>query len=279
MDKLKCYVLLPPIRHLIRSSAKFRFGEIDGPMYIVCVLCLFFVFICVGPPLQIRKANSLIMAQAPLAIAVGTVMVVGAAAQAYSTLREELRNEKKGRQRATRAAQRLEQKRQEANRALKKTTQEKRDILRAQKSEQEIEYKEAHQRVLEISVQLDEEDQAIRKFRVEREDDTAKVIVTLGMTGCGKSTLCNRLMGDSSRKGDGSTLSAEDRCTTSGRGGSCTILPQKMTVEIGESKITVIDTPGFNDSSGKDRYDTAYCSLCARKSAFFPKQHVLCDFV
>jgi len=186
----------------------------------------------------------------PVAVAVlaagAPAIGVGAAAIAYLDLRKELK-------RKTRLLEESEERGRKYSSDLMKTTKEKRAILIAQKAETKSRYKKARRRVLEVSKQLDAEEKEIRKFKVEREDETTKVIVTLGMTGCGKSTLCNRLKGDSSRRGDGSSLPEEDQCRTSGRGGSCTREPQKISVEIGDDKISVVDTPGFNDSSGKDR--------------------------
>merc|ERR1712154_252341 len=99
----------------------------------------------------------------------------------------------------------------------------------------------------ELSRQILLEEKEIEEFKVERNDESTKIIITLGGTGSGKSTLCNRMSGDCSLFGD------EGPCKTSGDGQSCTLNNAKLVVQIEGTKITIVDTPGIGDSFGRDR--------------------------
>merc|ERR1719249_573363 len=67
------------------------------------------------------------------------------------------------------------------------------------------------------------------------------------MTGAGKSTLCNRLEGDESMFGNQGSFVASSSAA------SCTQRNQKVIVQVGQSRISVNDTPGYNDSFGNNR--------------------------
>jgi len=74
------------------------------------------------------------------------------------------------------------------------------------------------------------------------------------MTGAGKSTFCNRLYGDSSDNADNGPFK------TSAQSGSCTQHHSKQIIETNGRKITMVDTPDYNDSTGRD---TEHCNkLC-----------------
>ena len=101
-----------------------------------------------------------------------------------------------------------------------------------------------HSALMSITKQILLEEADIKEFKIERNDASTKIIITLGPTGGGKSTLCNRMSGDKSLLGD------KGPCKTSGDSKSCTQSNAKLVVEIGGHKITIIDTPGIGDSFG-----------------------------
>jgi len=162
-------------------------------------------------------------------------------------LEEEARRQSAAKQRAEeearRVADQLRQQKETQRGQLNRTISN----LRAQLQEKCASYNDAHRRLSDINAQIAGEEKEIAEFKVERADPSTKVIVTLGMTGGGKSTLCNRL------KGDESVLGNQGGCATSANGASCTMRNSKVIVQIGQHRITVIDTPGFNDSFGRDR--------------------------
>jgi len=79
-------------------------------------------------------------------------------------------------------------------------------------------------------------------FTAERTSN-ARIIVMLGHTGHGKSTFANRLMGDNSAFGDQGPFIVGH----TSKPGS-----ESVSKNIYDSKLCVVDTPGYYDSSGKD---------------------------
>ena len=112
----------------------------------------------------------------------------------------------------------------------------------------ENEYRTLQTQIDYLDQQIESEEKEMsQSFRAEREDTSKKIIVTLGMTGGGKSTLCNRLKGDESIFGD------QGGIKTSSNGKSCTQNNEKIHIQAHD--VAVVDTPGFGDSFGRDRYD------------------------
>jgi len=135
------------------------------------------------------------------------------------------------------------------------------------------EHDELKQRLMAKALEVEKEEEEISEFKDEREDPDAKLIVMLGKTGSGKSTTCNRIMGDTSEFGDGDGATYAKYFKTSDDPQSCTQTNHKATVTIDEHKITVVDTPGFHDSNlGKDREHSIrlcrYIKGCGGVSAF-----------
>merc|ERR1719474_1891909 len=129
-------------------------------------------------------------------------------------------------------------------------------VLKDRLKEKRIELCTANGKVSDLDSQIKDEEKYLENFTVER-DESTKIIVTLGMTGSGKSTLCNRLKGDKSRGGNKGGI------RTSGGSKSCTQDNSKHHVQIGDHRMTVIDTPGLGDSNGRAR-DRRHCNrLCA----------------
>ena len=172
---------------------------------------------------------------------------------------EQLRQQEEARRRADEARRNAEMEAQRRAEELRVHQQQQREqlsrsrnTLTSQLQEKEMEYNQAHQRTMRIATQIAMEEKEIESFRVERENNSTKIVITLGMTGGGKSTLCNRL------KGDESIFGNEGGCETSGDGRSCTQNNSKIVVQVDGHRVTVVDTPGLGDSSGeeKDRYDS-----------------------
>eukprot|EP01084_Bolivina_argentea_P000665 1224_1 len=133
-------------------------------------------------------------------------------------------------------------------------TQQK-ELLQSQLDDKTIEYDTVHQRLLAIQSQIVTEEESIQDFQDEYNDPTAKIIVLVGNTGDGKSTVGNRLCGDESQRADSGPF------PTSNRLDSCTLQLSKQRTEIGSVKITVVDAPGWGDTGGRDR--THANNLCA----------------
>eukprot|EP01084_Bolivina_argentea_P033934 62751_1 len=102
-----------------------------------------------------------------------------------------------------------------------------------------------------INNQIVTEEKAIYKFSVERSDKSNRIIVLIGNTGDGKSTLANRLCCDVS------VLANNGPFETSNANQSCTLKMQKYN----KNKLCVIDCPGWNDGNGNDNAHTN--NLCA----------------
>eukprot|EP01084_Bolivina_argentea_P086843 156930_1 len=71
-------------------------------------------------------------------------------------------------------------------------------------------FNDKHNILMNITRQIAIEEKEIEEFKIERNDNTTKIIITLGMTGGGKSTFCNRMFGDKSLFGN------KGPCKTSG---------------------------------------------------------------
>jgi len=188
-------------------------------------------------------------------------------------MQEDLRRKEEERRRAEEARRRAEAEAQRQAEQLRQQRQQQREqlsrsraTLAAQLQAKEGEYNQVHARVMTLATQIATEEKEIESFRVEREDNSTKIVVTLGMTGGGKSTLCNRL------KGDESVFGNQGGCATSGDGRSCTQSNAKVVVQVGQQRVTVVDTPGFGDSGGRDRQHSnrlcAYLRGCGGINAF-----------
>eukprot|EP01084_Bolivina_argentea_P086842 156926_1 len=127
-------------------------------------------------------------------------------------------------------------------------------------------FNDKHNILMNITRQIAIEEKEIEEFKIERNDNTTKIIITLGMTGGGKSTFCNRMFGDKSLFGN------KGPCKTSGDSKSCTQENSKIVVQIGNQRISIIDTAGFGDSFGRDRQHgnrlCAYLKGCGGLNAF-----------
>jgi len=130
---------------------------------------------------------------------------------------------------------------------LKEKLGEQRDTLSDHLKEKKADRDEIHGRAEGIKSEIEHEEKEMSKFEVERLDQSSRIIVTLGMTGSSKSTLCNRINGDDSKFGN------KGSAQTSGNGKSCTQSNSTHRVEIGGHLVTVVDTPGIADSLGRDR--------------------------
>jgi len=144
---------------------------------------------------------------------------------------------------------------QEKQKRLNQLTREKTNLMN-QLHEKEEERDTESDRVATMSKQIAMEEKEIESFRVES-DDSTKLIITLGMTGAGKSTLCNRLEGDESKRGN------KGGCPTSNKSHSCTQSHSKIVVQSDEHRVMVVDTPGFGDSGGEEKDREHSNRLCA----------------
>eukprot|EP00484_Ammonia_sp_Unknown_P023796 CAMPEP_0197033698 /NCGR_PEP_ID=MMETSP1384-20130603/12038_1 /TAXON_ID=29189 /ORGANISM="Ammonia sp." /LENGTH=360 /DNA_ID=CAMNT_0042463541 /DNA_START=52 /DNA_END=1134 /DNA_ORIENTATION=- len=118
--------------------------------------------------------------------------------------------------------------------------------LQEQMNTEREEYRKIDEQLQTIQSQISVEMKEIEAFQPERDDPNTKIVVLIGMTGAGKSTFCNRLWGDSSDEAD------EGPFETSYGSTSCTQAHSKRIIEICGTRITVVDTPGYNDSTGRD---------------------------
>eukprot|EP00486_Rosalina_sp_Unknown_P006545 CAMPEP_0201576884 /NCGR_PEP_ID=MMETSP0190_2-20130828/22946_1 /ASSEMBLY_ACC=CAM_ASM_000263 /TAXON_ID=37353 /ORGANISM="Rosalina sp." /LENGTH=419 /DNA_ID=CAMNT_0048008263 /DNA_START=78 /DNA_END=1337 /DNA_ORIENTATION=- len=103
----------------------------------------------------------------------------------------------------------------------------------------------------QIERQILTEEKSIEGMKLERNDKSKKIIVCVGKTGHGKSTVVNRLAGDIS------LMAKNGPCKTSISGKSCTQSLQKIRC----GNLCVIDCPGWADSGGADREHSN--NLCA----------------
>eukprot|EP01084_Bolivina_argentea_P109218 195194_1 len=98
-----------------------------------------------------------------------------------------------------------------------------------------------------INSTIESEEKKVQHFKYP-EEESNKVVIIIGNTGDGKSTFCNRLSGDQSKFGDKGPFQ------TSGLSDACTTTISYKKVSIDNNDICFVDTPGFNDGSGNDRY-------------------------
>lgn len=103
----------------------------------------------------------------------------------------------------------------------------------------------------QLALQVDTEKVKLQHFTPELNDPSIKRIVLLGLTGDGKSTVGNRLVGDVSEDGDRGGPNGGFR--TSGGVESETQTVVKVLHEAYGVRISVVDTPGISDSSGRGR--------------------------
>ena len=123
------------------------------------------------------------------------------------------------------------------------------DILKAQVVDiSNTELSKIKQELVDIGAQIEEEEKLLVHFPEEYNDRSRKIVVLIGNTGDGKSTVGNRLCGDESE------MAEEGPFETSDQSQSCTQTLSKERTQIGDMQLTVVDAPGWNDSEGKDRY-------------------------
>ena len=144
-----------------------------------------------------------------------------------------------------------EQQREQQRRHLINT----RDLLNAQVAEKLKLYQHKQSQLFALATEIAAEEKEIDKFKIERENEGNQLVITLGATGGGKSTFCNRMAKDKSLFGDKGPFQ------TSGDSASCTQEFTKLCIQVGNHKITIVDTPGFGDSFGRDRYLIYYVYL------------------
>eukprot|EP01084_Bolivina_argentea_P310469 537273_1 len=94
--------------------------------------------------------------------------------------------------------------------------------------------------------QIATEEKSIHRMSLERNDTTKKIIIFIGKTGHGKSSVINRLTGDTSM------LANDGPCETSIGTQSCTQSLQKICT----GNLCMIDCPGWADTGGADRLNS-----------------------
>jgi len=194
--------------------------------------------------------------------------------------------EKEAKEKMMEAAVEMKKVKEESAKAMRQLKEEKRDMLKAERDRVSKElnaakraHEELEQRLATKGLEVETEEKEISGFKVEREDPKTKLIVFLGKTGSGKSTTCNRFLGDTSEFGDGDGDGDGGKFfKTSDEAQSCTQENGRRTVTIDEHKITeykitVVDTPGLYDSNeGKDQLHSdrlcAYLKGCGGINAF-----------
>jgi len=128
------------------------------------------------------------------------------------------------------------------------------ETLKARVADVTVEHQTEADKLSEIRAQIVAEQAQLVHFPRDY-DRTASILVFVGNTGDGKSTVCNRMCGDESDMADDGEFETSDQAT------SCTQEMAKQTRQIGDAKLTVVDAPGWNDSEGKDREHAN--NLCA----------------
>jgi len=133
------------------------------------------------------------------------------------------------------------------------------EMLKARVNDVDAEYQKEAAKLSDIRAQIEAEQALIvnfpRDFGQTAEGGTASILVFVGNTGDGKSTVCNRMCGDES------DMAEDGPFVTSDQMASCTQTMAQHTLQIGDAKLTVVDAPGWNDSEGKDREHAN--NLCA----------------
>eukprot|EP01084_Bolivina_argentea_P198879 340418_1 len=146
----------------------------------------------------------------------------------------------------------LQTKMKQQQKQLKLSLTQQKHQLESQKLEIiRTELNPIQQKRQQIQTQIDNEEKQIAQFSSERNNQSKKIGIFIGKTGHGKSTLINRLTGDTSEDADNGP------CVTSDSAESCTQSLQK----VNHNNLCVIDCPGWADSGGADRQHTN--SLCA----------------
>jgi len=94
-----------------------------------------------------------------------------------------------------------------------------------------------------------DEQKDVKKFDKELNDPNIKTIILIGSTGHGKSTIANRLCNDKSLKGNEKDFNAGNGVVSETKRIQKTVVHNEITNKV----ISVVDTPGFFDSDGRDR--------------------------
>jgi len=144
----------------------------------------------------------------------------------------------------------------EINRAKKEEYVTQIDILKKQVVDiNSTELATIKQELLTINNQIIEEEKLLVHFPDEYHDRSRKIVVLIGNTGDGKSTVGNRLCHDESEMAEDGPFETSDQSQ------SCTQELCRERTQIDGIQLCVVDAPGWNDSEGKDRVHAN--NLCA----------------
>jgi len=144
----------------------------------------------------------------------------------------------------------------EINRAKKEEYVTQIDILKAQVTRiNDTELAKIKQELLTINNQIIEEEKLLVHFPEEYNDRSRKIVVLIGNTGDGKSTVGNRLCHDESEMAEDGPFETSDQSQ------SCTQDLCRERTQFDNVQLCVVDAPGWNDSEGKDREHAN--NLCA----------------
>merc|ERR1712115_639944 len=110
-------------------------------------------------------------------------------------------------------------------------------MLKARVSDVEAEHEKEAAKLSDIRAQIEAEQALLIHFPRDY-DRSASILVFVGNTGDGKSTVCNRMCGDESEMADEGPFETSDQMA------SCTQTLAKHTREMVEMKLTVVDAPG-----------------------------------
>lgn len=144
----------------------------------------------------------------------------------------------------------------EINRAKKEEHVKQIDILKAQVTGiNDTELAKIKQELVTINNQIIEEEKLLVHFPEEYNDRSRKIVVLIGNTGDGKSTVGNRLCHDESEMAEDGPFETSDQSQ------SCTQDLCRERTQFDNVQLCVVDAPGWNDSDGKDRAHAN--NLCA----------------
>ena len=131
--------------------------------------------------------------------------------------------------------------------------------MNALHSHQYIADKDKKQKLLEVMKMTEEkmrkEEELLRQQVTKHgytRDASQIVLVMFGKIGQGKSTLCNRICDDTSKKGNQGPFGVSSKKTEAG---TTEVISHIKTTDKGDEKesILIVDTPGWDDLEEKDR--------------------------